>query len=289
LNTSITPEEPEPWSLEITPRIGLLDLQLAEVWRYRDLIMLFVRRDLVSAYKQTILGPLWFVLQPLFTTIAYVVVFTRIAGISTNGVPPALFYLSGLVCWNYFSSSLTKTSGSLVANSGIFGKVYFPRLVVPVSGIISNLVTFGAQLGLFIILYLFYLITAPEVVKPNFAVLLLPVLLLLISGMGMGLGMIVSALTTRYRDLQYFLGFGVQLLMYATPIFYPLSIVPETYRFLVLLNPMTPLVELFRYSCLGAGIFSWVLLGYSTLFTLIVVFIGIVAYNQVQRTFMDTV
>lgn len=276
--------------MEIKPKVGLLNINIAEVWRYRDLIMLFVRRDLVSAYKQTILGPLWFVLQPAFSTITFTIVFSRIAGISTSGVPPLLFYLSGTVVWNYFSSSLVKTSGSLVSNAGIFGKVYFPRLAVPVSGVISNLVTFGVQLGLFLLVYGYYMVTSPEVIKPNgLALLLLPLLLAMIALLGMGLGLIVSALTTRFRDLQFFLGFGVQLLMYATPIVYPLAIVPAELAPLVMLNPMTPLVELFRFATLGAGLFSWVLLLRSALVTVFILVIGIIAFNQVERTFMDTV
>lgn len=251
--------------------------------------MLFVRRDLVSAYKQTILGPLWFVLQPAFSTLTFTLVFSRIAGISTNGVPPLLFYLSGLVVWNYFSSSLLKTSSSLTANAGIFGKVYFPRLAVPISGVISNLVTFGVQLVLFLLVYAYFYITEPERLHPNSALLYVPMLLVMIALLGMGLGLIVSALTTRFRDLQFFLGFGVQLLMYATPIVYPLDIVPAEFAPIALLNPMTPLVELFRYATLGAGLFSWTLLGYSALTTVVILTVGVIAYNQVEKTFMDTV
>jgi len=252
--------------------------------------MLFVRRDLVSAYKQTILGPLWFVLQPAFSTITFTIVFSRIAGISTSGVPPVLFYLSGLVVWNYFSSSLMKTSTSLVSNAGIFGKVYFPRLAVPISGVIANLVTFGVQLFLFLLAYCYYLVTMPGIIKPHYeALILLPVLLLEIALLGMGLGLLVSSLTTRFRDLQYFLGFGVQLLMYATPIVYPLEIVPAEFAPYAMLNPMTPLIELFRYATLGAGLFSWKMLAYSTGCSVFVVFLGVLAFNQVERTFMDTV
>ena len=252
--------------------------------------MLFVRRDLVAAYKQTILGPLWFVLQPAFSTITFTIVFSRIAGISTSGIPPILFYLSGLVVWNYFSSSLMKTSSSLVSNAGIFGKVYFPRLAVPISGVISNLVTFGVQLLLFLVAYFYFMITMPGTLHPHFEVfVLLPLLLLEIALLGMGLGLIVSALTTRFRDLQFFLAFGVQLLMYATPIVYPLEIVPAEFAKFALLNPMTPLIELFRYATLGAGMFSWTLLGASAVFTLVILFIGVLAFNQVERTFMDTV
>lgn len=251
--------------------------------------MLFVRRDLVSAYKQTILGPLWFVLQPAFSTLTFTLVFSRIAGISTDGVPPLLFYLSGLVVWNYFSSSLLKTSSSLTANAGIFGKVYFPRLAVPISGVISNLVTFGVQLVLFLLVYAYFYITEPERLHPNAALLYVPMLLVMIALLGMGLGLIVSALTTRFRDLQFFLGFGVQLLMYATPIVYPLDIVPAEFAPIALLNPMTPLVELFRYATLGAGLFSWTLLGYSALTTVVILTVGVIAYNQVEKTFMDTV
>ena len=280
----------QPWSLEIKPKVGLLSINFAEIWRYRDLIMLFVRRDLVSAYKQTILGPLWFVLQPAFSTITYTIVFSRIAGISTSGIPPILFYLSGLVIWNYFSSSLQKTSTSLLANAGIFGKVYFPRLAVPLSGVISNLVTFGVQLGLFIIAYVYFMITMPGVIKPKPELLILvPFILLLIAMLGMGLGLIVSALTTRFRDLQFFLGFGIQLLMYATPIVYPLEIVPAEFLGYALVNPMTPLIELFRYVTLGAGFFSIKLLAFSALFTTVILFMGVLAFNQVERTFMDTV
>lgn len=281
--------ERQHWSLEIKPKVGLLSINFKEIWRYRDLIMLFVRRDLVSAYKQTILGPLWFVLQPAFSTLTFTLVFSRIAGISTDGVPPLLFYLSGLVVWNYFSSSLLKTSSSLTANAGIFGKVYFPRLAVPISGVISNLVTFGVQLVLFLLVYAYFYITEPERLHPNAALLYVPMLLVMIALLGMGLGLIVSALTTRFRDLQFFLGFGVQLLMYATPIVYPLDIVPAEFAPIALLNPMTPLVELFRYATLGAGLFSWTLLGYSALTTVVILTVGVIAYNQVEKTFMDTV
>lgn len=281
--------ERQHWSLEIKPKVGLLSINFKEIWRYRDLIMLFVRRDLVSAYKQTILGPLWFVLQPAFSTVTFTLVFSRIAGISTDGVPPLLFYLSGLVVWNYFSSSLLKTSSSLTANAGIFGKVYFPRLAVPISGVISNLVTFGVQLVLFLLVYAYFYITEPDRLHPNAALLYVPMLLVMIALLGMGLGLIVSALTTRFRDLQFFLGFGVQLLMYATPIVYPLDIVPAEFASIALLNPMTPLVELFRYATLGAGLFSWTLLGYSALTTVVILTVGVIAYNQVEKTFMDTV
>ena len=288
-DTSSGPTLEQKWDLEIKPKAGVFEVNLREVWRYRDLIMLFVRRDLVSAYKQTVLGPLWFVLQPLFSTFIFTIVFSRIANISTNGVPPVLFYLSGMVCWNYFSSSLLKTSSSLVSNSSIFGKVYFPRLAAPISGIISNLVTFGAQLGLFIIIYLYYAVAEPGSVMPTQNLAMLPVILLLLSGLGLGLGLIVASLTTRFRDLQFFLGFGIQLVMYATPVIYPLSSVPEKYRILIQLNPVAPLIEWFRAGTLGAGMAGWGMLAYSAAFTLVSVFLGVLMFNQEERTFMDNV
>jgi lipopolysaccharide transport system permease protein len=279
----------QEWDLEIKPKAGLFEVNLREVWRYRDLIMLFVQRDLVSAYKQTILGPLWFVLQPLFSTVIFTIVFARIANLSTNGVPPLLFYLSGMVCWNYFSSSLLKASYSLVSNSNIFGKVYFPRLAAPISGIISNLVTFGAQLSLFIVIYLYYAIAQPGLVAPTHALWVLPIILILLSGLSLGLGLIVASLTTRFRDLQFFLSFGLQLLMYATPVIYPLSSVPEKYRLLVQLNPVAPLIEWFRAGTLGAGLPDPAMLAYSAIFTLVSLFLGVVMFNQEERTFMDNV
>ncbi len=287
--TSSGPVSSQVWDLEIKPKAGIFEVNLREVWRYRDLIMLFVRRDLVSAYKQTVLGPLWFVLQPLFSTFVFTIVFARIAGLATNGVPPVLFYLSGMVCWNYFASSLLKTSSSLVSNSSIFGKVYFPRLAAPLSGIISNLVTFGAQLGLFIVIYLYYTIFEPGTIMPTAVLWALPIVLLLLSGLGLGLGLIVASMTTRFRDLQFFLGFGIQLLMYATPVIYPLSSVPEKYRLLVALNPVAPLIEWFRAGVLGAGMADWGMLAYSGGFMVVSVFLGILMFNQVERTFMDNV
>jgi lipopolysaccharide transport system permease protein len=280
---------PNDWSLEIRPQKNLLDVNLSEVWQYRDLIMLFARRDIVSAYKQTILGPLWFVLQPLFSTFVFTIVFARIANVPTAGVPPVLFYLSGMVCWNFFSSSLLKSSSALVSNSNIFGKVYFPRLAAPISGIISNLVTFGAQFGLFLSIYIGYLVLEPGMVHPTWDLLWFPVVLLLLSALGFGVGLAISALTTKFRDLQFFLGFSIQLLMYASPVIYSLSSVPEKYRWIIYLNPVSPLIELFRSSFLGVGGVGLDLLAYSAGFSAVIVFVGVVLFNQVERTFMDTV
>ena len=282
------PSLPE-WDLEIKPKARLLDVNFKELWRYRDLIALFVRRDVVSAYKQTILGPLWFVLQPLFSTFIFTIIFSSIAKISTSGVPPVLFYLSGMVCWNLFSSSLLKSSSSLVSNSGIFGKVYFPRLAVPLSGVISNLVTFGAQLGLFLVFYIGYMILVPGNTNPGISLLAVPFILLLMLLLSLGLGLVVSSLTTRFRDLQFFLGFGIQLMMYASPVIYPLSSVPTKYKWIIEMNPLTPCLELFRAAFFGLPLPDIGLLVYAVGFTVVVLVVGILSFNQVERTFMDTV
>lgn len=278
----------DQWDLRIRPKAGWFDLHLADLWRYRDLTMLFVWRDFVAQYKQTILGPLWHIVQPLLTTLLFTLIFGRVAGLSTDGLPPMLFYMAGITAWNYFAECLNRTSGTFISNAHIFGKVYFPRLCVPISIAISNVIKFVIQYGLFLAIVAFYFLQGVRV-HPNAAVLLTPFLLLLLAGLGLASGIIVSALTTRYRDLQILVSFGVQLLMYATPVIYPLSSIPAHYRWISLANPMTPLVETFRYAYLGNGTFSWNGLAWSTGATVALLFIGIILFNHVERTFMDTV
>lgn len=276
------------WTLVIRPKTGWFDLHLADLWRYRDLVMLFVRRDFVATYKQTVLGPLWFVIQPLLTTLTFTLIFGNIAKLSTDGLPKILFYLSGITAWNYFAECLSKTSETFIANAGMFGKVYFPRLAVPLSVVISNLIKFGIQLGLFLGFYLYFLAKGTAI-RPTAALALLPVLVLLMGMLGLGTGIIVSSLTTRYRDLRYLVQFGVQLLMYSTPVIYPLSRIPDQYRWIMLANPMTPVIETFRYAFLGTGTFSWGHLGLTAAVTALTLSVGIILFNHVERTFMDTV
>ena len=278
----------QPWTEVIEPRTRLLDLGLADVWRYRDLVLLFVRRDFVSTYKQTVLGPLWFFIQPLLTTLTYVVIFGNVAKLGTDGVPPLVFYLAGITIWNYFAQTLTATATVFTANAAIFGKVYFPRLTMPLSIVISNLVRFAIQFGLFLAIWGYYLLTT-DALHPNALLLLTPALVVLMGLLSLGLGMLFSALTTKYRDLAQLLTFGVQLLMYAAPIIYPLSKVPAEYRWVILANPVTSVVETFRYGFLGSGSFSWGALGYSAAFTLVFLLIGTVVFNKVQKSFTDTV
>jgi lipopolysaccharide transport system permease protein len=281
-------EEQSKWTEVIEPRTRLLDLHLSEVWRYRDLIMLFVRRDFVSTYKQTILGPIWFFIQPLLTTLTYVIIFGNVAKLSTDGMPQLLFYMAGITVWNYFAITLTSVSTVFTANAAIFGKVYFPRLTMPLSIVLSNLIRFGIQLALFLAVWAYYLVTDNRV-SPNWMMLLAPLLVLVMGLLSLGLGMIFSALTTKYRDLAMLLIFGVQLFMYATPVIYPLSSVPTKYQWLILANPMTSIVETFRYAFLGSGTFHWLHIGYSTATTLIILGVGIVVFNKVQKSFTDTV
>jgi len=278
----------DQWSMIIKPQRALLDLHLGELWRYRDMVMLFVRRDFVSVYKQTILGPLWYLIQPLLTTIVFTVIFGRIAGLPTDGLPPFLFYMSGTVIWSYFAECFNKTSLTFVANANLFGKVYFPRLAVPLSISISNLVSFSIQFLLFLAFTVYFWLQGANV-QPNVWVLLTPLLLLMMAGMGLGGGIIVSSLTTRYRDLRFLVGFGTQLLMYATPVIYPVSAVPEQLQPLIEANPMTPIIESFRYAYLGSGTVNPYNLLYSFVCTLVILFIGILLFNRVETTFMDTV
>jgi lipopolysaccharide transport system permease protein len=276
------------WTLIIRSRTGWFDLHLVDLWRYRDLVMLFVRRDFVSQYKQTILGPLWFIIQPLLTTLTYTIIFGNIAQLSTDGLPKILFYLSGVTAWNYFADCLTKTSETFVTNANIFGKAYFPRLAVPVSIVISNLIRFAIQLGLFLVVYIYFLARGAAI-RPNSALLLLPLLILLMAALGLGAGIIISSLTTRYRDLRHLVMFGVQLLMYSTPVIFPLSKLPDKYRWIMLSNPMTPVIETFRYAFLGTGTLSWSYLGASACASLLILAVGILLFNHVEKTFTDTV
>lgn len=280
----------ENWTEVIQPHTNLLDLGLADVWRYRDLVMLFVRRDFVSTYKQTVLGPIWFFIQPLLTTITYVIIFGNVANLSTDGLPQMVFYLSGITIWNYFALTLTNTSTVFRDNASMFGKVYFPRLTMPLSIVISNLVRFAIQFGLFIAVWLYYVIKGGTNIHPNWLIVLTPLLVVVMGLMSLGLGMIFSALTTKYRDLAMLLAFGVQLLMYATPVIYPLSsITNPKYRLLILANPMTSIVETFRYAFLGSGAFNWVYLAYSVAFTVVILLLGTIIFNRVQKSFTDTV
>jgi lipopolysaccharide transport system permease protein len=282
-------DEHEHWTEVIKPKTSLLDLRLGEVWRYRDLVMMFVRRDFISTYKQTILGPLWFFIQPILTSLIYVIIFGRVAKISTEGIPPMVFYLAGITIWNYFSTTLTSTSNVFVGNAHIFGKVYFPRLTMPISIVISNLVRFLIQFALFAAIWIYNLAKDDSVIEPNGYAALTPLLLLIMALLSLGLGMILSSLTTKYRDLGMLMGFGMQLFMYATPIIYPLSEVPEKYKFILVANPVTSIVETFRYGFLGTGTFNWWHLGYSALASIIILLIGTIIFNKVEKSFMDTV
>lgn len=276
------------WDLIIRPKSGLFDLHLIDIWRHRDLIMLFVWKDFVAQYKQSILGPLWYVSQPLFSTIVFTIIFGTIINISTDGLPQFLFYMAGITCWNYFSECYVRTSGTFIANADLFGKAYFPRLAIPVSLVLSSMLKFGVQF-LFFIGFLVYFMMSGANVRPNNWIFLMPYLLLLIAGLGLGAGIIISALTTKYRDLQYLVGLGTQLLMYATPVIYPLSIIPDKLRWIALANPLTPIIEAFRYAFLGSGSFRLADLLYSTLVTVIILLLGILLFNRVEKTFMDTI
>jgi lipopolysaccharide transport system permease protein len=273
----------------IKPRANLLELNLRELWAYRDLLMMYVKRDIVTFYKQTILGPLWFVIQPVITTVMFMLIFGKLAGISTDGIPQPLFYFSGIILWNYFSDCLTRNSRVFIDNQQVFGKVYFPRLVVPLSVTLSNLVRFLIQFSIFLVIYAWYYFQSGSVVHPNIYVLLLPLLVVLAAGLSLGFGIIFSSLTTKYRDLTFLLQFAVQLWMYATPVIYPLNSIPADKRWLLVLNPMTSVIETFKYGAIGHGVFSWAYLAYSFVFMVVMVFAGIVVFNKVEKGFMDTV
>ena len=280
----------EHWTTEIRPKTSLLDVDFGEIWRYRDLCLLFVKRNVITQYKQTVLGPLWYLVQPVLTTAMYMIVFGGIAKISTDGLPQPLFYLAGICLWQYFADCLGRTSNTFVDNAGIFGKVYFPRLVVPLANVISNLVRFSIQLLLFFLVYAYYLLFTDAAVAPNWYALMLPVLVLMLAGLSLGFGILFSSMTTKYRDLQMLLSFFVSLWMYATPVIYPLSTITNPHlRLLMQCNPVTGIVEFFKYGMLGVGCHEWWMLGYSAVFMVVLLALGIIVFNKVQRSFMDTV
>ena len=273
----------------IKPKGKLFEIDFKEIWRYRDLLVMFIKRDIVTQYKQTILGPTWYFIQPALTTIMYMVVFGGIAGISTDGLPQPLFYLAGIVLWQYFSECLNKTSATFTQNQHIFGKVYFPRLISPLSYVLSNLVRMSIQFLLFLIVYVYYVAVGVDVM-PNTYALLLPLLIVMLAGLSLGFGIIISSMTTKYRDLTILFTFIVQLWMYATPVIYPLSTISnEKIRMLMGINPLTSIFEAFKYGMLGVGQFSWGGLGYSFGFMVVLLLVGVVVFNKVQRSFMDTV
>lgn len=281
-------EQEEDWDLVIEPQSNLLDLKLKEVWRYRDLLFLFVRRDIVSFYKQTILGPVWFFIQPVFTTLVFMFIFGNLAGLSTDGLPQPLFYLAGITSWNYFADCLNKTSTVFRDNSAIFGKVYFPRIVMPLSIVLSNLLRFGIQMLLFLTVLIYYVISGLTIAV-DFNLLLFPVFILAMAMQGLGLGMIVSALTTKYRDLAFLLTFGVQLLMYATTVIYPLSSLSGKLYYLVALNPMTFVIEGIRKSLLGVGMLDGYTFAYTLISSFLILLFGLLIFNKVEKDFVDTI
>lgn len=285
---SVDGMEEKQWSEVIQPTAGLFHLKLGEVWRYRDLLLMFVKRDFVSTYKQTILGPIWFFVQPLLTTLTFMVVFGTIAKISTDGIPMMVFYMSGITLWNYFAECLNKTATVFRDNASIFGKVYFPRLVMPLSIVVSNLVRFGIQLLLFLGIWVYYLIMGDQL-HPNWFLLLVPYLIFLMAIIGLGAGMLISSLTTKYRDLVFLLGFGVQLLMYASPVIYAMNAIPQKYAWFIRSNPLSSIIETFRYAFTGSGQFSWYYLGYSSICALVLLALGTIVFNKVEKSFMDTV
>lgn len=272
----------------IKPQNNLLEVKLNELWSYRDLIHMYIKRDIVTFYKQTILGPLWFVIQPILTTAMFMFVFGRLAGISTDGIPQPLFYFSGIVLWNYFADCLNRNSKVFIENQAVFGKVYFPRLIVPISITVSNLIRFLIQLIIFVFIYLYYFINEANI-QINFHALLLPILVLITAGLSLGFGIIFSSLTTKYRDLSFLLQFGVQLWMYATPVIYPLNSIPDKSKWILLMNPMTSIIETFKYGVIGQGYFTWGALIYSFGFMTLLLFFGIIIFNKIEKGFMDTV
>ena len=278
------------WTTIIKPKTSLFHVDFKELWQYRDLYRMFVKRDIVTWYKQTILGPLWFFIQPILTTLMFMIVFGGIAQISTDGLPQPLFYLAGICLWQYFSESLTQTSNTFISNTHVFGKVYFPRLVVPLATVTSNLVRLAIQMSLFLIVYLYYFIFTDAAIQPNLYLLLTSVLILLLAGLALGFGILFSSMTTKYRDLTFLLSFCVQLWMYATPVIYPLSTIKnEKLHFLMSLNPITSIIETFKYATLGVGSYSPYALLYSAIFTVLILCTGILVFNRIQKTFMDTV
>lgn len=279
-----------PWMEEIKPSSNIWSLHIKEIWEYRDLLSIWIKRDIYSVYKQTILGPIWFFVQPLLTAIAYVFIFSRIAKFSTENTPPVIFYLSGIVLWSYFSDCVLKTSGFLKENASILSKVYFPRLIIPLSIIFSNLLKLGIQLLLLTIISAYYYIKHPGSFSPNISLLILPLLILLIGALGMGAGMIVASLTNKYKDLVHLINFGIQLLMFISPVFFPVSSITDpAFKKFILLNPMTGIIEMFRYALTGAGYFSWELLTYDILVIICLLFSGVIIFNKMERDFVDSI
>lgn len=283
-----TAQETRTWRMVIRPRTSWLDLHLKDLWTYRDLVMMFVKRDFVAQFKQTILGPAWFVLQPLLTTVVFTIVFGNIAKLSTDGLPKILFYLSGNILWMYFSGVLTAASNTFIGNAHLFGKVYFPRLAIPLSLVISNFFKLALQFLFFLCFAGYYMARDASVHFTPF-VWLAPLLVLIMAGQALGLGILFSSMTTKYRDLRFLLDFGIRLLMYATPVVFPLSSIPDKWRWFLVANPMTPVIETFRLAFLGQGAFSWGMLTYSAGFAVASLLLGVAIFNRVEKTFMDTV
>jgi lipopolysaccharide transport system permease protein len=285
------PTTDKSWDLVIKPHGKLFNLNLKEIWQYRDLLEMYIKRDIVTFYKQTILGPIWFFIQPIFTTIVFMFVFGGLAHIPTDGIPQPLFYLSGITLWNYFSESLTKTSDTFLTNQAIFGKVYFPRLIAPLSITITGLIKMFIQFLVFVLVYIYFIAKGTHI-APNLYALLFPVLILILAGLTLGFGILISSMTNKYRDLKFLITFVIQLWMYATPVIYPLSVMVgsnKKYMLLIEANPLTSVMETFKFGFLGQGTFSWFALGYSLLFSIIILLLGIVVFNKVERSFMDVI
>ena len=278
----------DTWDINITGARGKFDLNLHEVWRYRDLLSMFVKKDIITVYKQTILGPIWFLIQPIMTTLIYVVIFGQVAKISTDGVPPVLFYLGSITIWNYFSETLTLTSKTFTENATIFGKVYFPRIILPLSKVLSGMLKLLIQLSLFLVFWAYYYFIKHSI-SPNWHILYFPLLLLVLAIMSLSFGIIITSLTTKYRDLNFLISFAIQLLMYATPVIYPISIASPQKQIWLWLNPLTSIFEAFKFSFLGQGVFSYFWLGYSVVFTIVLLVVGVVIFNVVEKRFIDTV
>lgn len=288
-NTNSVDAKNDHWDLIIKSQNSLFDIPWADIWKYRDLLVMFIKRDVITVYKQTVLGPIWFVVQPMLTTAIYILVFGNIAGISTDGMPKILFYLTGIVIWNYFAESFNQTAITFKENANIFGKVYFPRLITPLAKVASALIKFLIQFAFLLIVYFYFIFSGNEAIQPNANILLIPLYIIMMAGLGLGFGIVFTSWTTKYRDLTFLLTFGVQLLMYATPVIYPVSTIPEKYKVFILANPMTSIVEGFKYALLGAGNFNWINLGYSFAFMLVLLFAGIIIFNRTEKTFIDTV
>lgn len=279
----------EHWDLIIKPKNKWYQIDLAAIWKYRDLLMLLVRRDFVAVYKQTILGPLWLFIQPIIQSVIFSFIFSRIAKISTDGLPPILFYMSGITLWTYFADCLNKTSNTFIANAGVFGKVYFPRLIIPLSILISNLIKFCIQFAIFLAIWIYYF-SATSKIQPHFEMLwVLPILIIMMAGLGFGFGILISSLTTKYRDLVFLVGFGVQLLMYASSVVLPISSMSKEIQNIMLLNPITAIIEEFKYIFLGNGFHNFIWLVYGFGFMCVLVIISVITFNKVEKSFMDTV